>query len=93
MFRWTSGVIRLDPNRNEDTRNWFRVALIVEKLWKRRLRWYSYVIRANESILAKIGLNIKVDGERPKDRPKQRLLDVDLEAKMEADMYVRMLME
>ena len=75
MLRWTSGVTRLDHIRNEDIRDRYGVAPIVEKLRERRLRWYGHAIRANENSLAKIGLNIEVDGKRPKGRPKQRWLD------------------
>ncbi|CAD7076713.1 unnamed protein product [Hermetia illucens] len=75
MLRWTSGVTRLDHIRNEDIRDRYGVAPIVEKLRERHLRWYGQAIRANENSLAKIGLNIEVDGKRPKGRPKQRWLD------------------
>lgn len=34
--------------------------------------WYSHVLRANENLITKIGVNIEVDGKLPKDRPERR---------------------
>ncbi|VDP41883.1 unnamed protein product [Heligmosomoides polygyrus] len=60
--------------RNDAIRQRFGVAPIAEKLREARLRWYGHVLRANDDIVRKIGLNLEVPGKRPRGRPKQRTL-------------------
>lgn len=75
MLRWIGGVTRFDHVPNDDTRNRYGVAPITDKMREARLRWYGHVLRAADETIAKIGLNVEVDGKRPKGRPKQRWLD------------------
>lgn len=83
MLYWTSGVTRYHHLRNEDIRGPYRVAPIVEKLEKRRLRWCGHINCADENSLANVDLNIKDDGKQSKGYLKQRLIDTvnsDLES-------------
>ncbi|VDO23226.1 unnamed protein product [Heligmosomoides polygyrus] len=75
MQRWTAGVTRLDPVRNDSIRQRFGVTPIVEKLREARLRWYGHVLRASGDTLRKIGLNFEAPGKRPRGGRKQRWLD------------------
>ncbi|VDP06833.1 unnamed protein product [Heligmosomoides polygyrus] len=76
MLRWTAGVTRLDRIRNETIRQRFAIAPIAVKLRESRLRWYGHVLRANDDTVWKIGLNLEVPGKRPRECPKQHLLDM-----------------
>uniref|UniRef100_A0A914XRS1 Reverse transcriptase domain-containing protein n=1 Tax=Plectus sambesii TaxID=2011161 RepID=A0A914XRS1_9BILA len=76
MLRWIAGLTQLDHVQNEDVRHRFKVTPITAKLHKRwRLAWYGHTLRADDVIVAKIGLNFTGPGRRPKGRPKQRWLN------------------
>lgn len=68
MLRWTIVAVCYDHIRSEDIRHWYEVVPIMEKLWES-------IFRRLPLSIAKIGMNIEVDGKRPKVRPKQRWID------------------
>ncbi|VDP05301.1 unnamed protein product [Heligmosomoides polygyrus] len=57
----------MDRVHNDTIRQRFGVALISDKLREARLRWYDHVLRANDDIVRKIGLNLEVPEKRPGD--------------------------
>ncbi|EYC34345.1 hypothetical protein Y032_0001g372 [Ancylostoma ceylanicum] len=83
MLRWTWGNTRLDRVRNEDVRPLSGVAPVTAKMREARLRWYSHVLRSDESLVAKPAMNITVEGRRPRRRPKTRWL-----VRTEDDMWL-----
>uniref|UniRef100_A0A7I4YDH8 Reverse transcriptase domain-containing protein n=1 Tax=Haemonchus contortus TaxID=6289 RepID=A0A7I4YDH8_HAECO len=72
MLRWAAGVTRLDRISNDAIREQFGVAPIVDKMREARLRWYGHTLSAKNDSFRKIGLNLDVSGNRPRERPKQR---------------------
>ena len=75
MLRWSIGVTRLDRVRNDDVRARMRVAPISDKLKEGRLRWFGHVVRREKETVAGRVYSIKVDGKRPRGRPKTRWMD------------------
>ncbi|EYC20644.1 hypothetical protein Y032_0021g336 [Ancylostoma ceylanicum] len=53
-------------------RSMFGVAPITAKMREARLRWYGYVLRSDDSSVAKSAMNTTVEGRRPRGRPKTR---------------------
>ncbi|EYB81101.1 hypothetical protein Y032_0392g575 [Ancylostoma ceylanicum] len=76
MLRWIHGTTRLGKVRNEGVRSMFGVAPIAAKMREARLRWYGYVLRSEDSSVAKSAMNTTVEGCRPRGRPKTRWLDM-----------------
>ena len=75
MLHCTGGVTRFDYVWNENIRDRYGFASIVEKLQERRFRWGGHVIHANENSTTSIDQNIESNGKQPKTRPKQWWLD------------------
>lgn len=63
-------------NSSANDPNGTKIHSSMKKLREKRIRWYDRVIRAEENSQAKISLNIKVGGKRPKAWPGQRWLDM-----------------
>ncbi|XP_045764478.1 uncharacterized protein LOC123866821, partial [Maniola jurtina] len=71
MLRWMCGVTRMDMIRNEYIRGSLKVAPVVEKMRSNRLAWYGHVMRREESHITRRMLNMHVDGEKRRGRPKK----------------------
>ncbi|KIH66617.1 hypothetical protein ANCDUO_03055 [Ancylostoma duodenale] len=75
MLRWMAGVTHLDCICNQDIRQRYGVAAIVDKLHEARLRWFGHVLCAEGDKTCGIGFDVEVAGKLPKGRPKQLWLD------------------
>lgn len=76
MLRWSLGHTRMDKIRNEAIREKMQVAPITEKLQESRLRWFGHVQRRDPDTVSKRAFDLKVDGKRPRGKPKRRWMDV-----------------
>ncbi|MBN3313137.1 CFDP2 protein, partial [Atractosteus spatula] len=75
MLQWTLGLTRLDHVMNEGVRKTLKVTPKTEKMTELHLRWYGYVLRSNDTSMAKTALELNVEGRRPRGRPFMRWLD------------------
>ena len=75
MLRWSIGVTRLDRIPNDTVRARMRVAPISDKLKEGRLRWFGHVVRREKETVAGRVYSMKVEGKRPRGRPKTRWMD------------------
>src|SRR6185295_20331220 len=66
---------RLDRVTNVDVRRRLGVAPIQEKMREGRLRWFGHVMRSEVHSVAETAFNLRVDGRRPRGRPKKRWMD------------------
>ena len=74
MFRWMSGVTKLDRMRNEIIRWTTKVGVISKKVQESRLKWYGHVLRREEYADKRV-MVMEVPGKRRRGRPKRRWLD------------------
>ena len=75
MLRWIQGNTRKDHIRNVTIREKAHIKPINNFLMKKRLSWFGHVQRRHEDNIAKSVLNTRIDGSRPRGRPKLRWMD------------------
>ena len=75
MLRWSLGLTRLDRVPNDTIRMVMGVAPIQEKIRERRLRWFGHARRCADGSVVKTALDLRVDGNRGRGRPKMRWFD------------------
>ncbi|EYC02068.1 hypothetical protein Y032_0102g3464 [Ancylostoma ceylanicum] len=76
MLRCMAGITRLDCICNQDIRQRFGVAALMDKLREAHLRWYGRGLRGDNDSVCNIGFDLGfVPGKRPKRRQKQRWVD------------------
>ena len=75
MFRWMSGVSKLDRIRNERIRGTTKVGEISKKVQESRLKWYGHVLRREDECAGKRVTAMEVPRKRRRGRPKRRWLD------------------
>ena len=82
MLRWLTGVTRADRKTNAEVRAMLDIVPIEEVMRRRRLRWYGHVERMNDEEWVKRVRDLKVEGKRPRGRPRiswARVLQEDME--------------
>uniref|UniRef100_A0A8D8QQ80 Uncharacterized protein n=1 Tax=Cacopsylla melanoneura TaxID=428564 RepID=A0A8D8QQ80_9HEMI len=62
--------------RNEEIRRTVQEVSMEEKIMKRRLRWHGHLQRMENERLPKKMYNLRIEGNRPKGRPRYRYHDV-----------------
>ena len=76
MLRWMVGVTRRDRIRNEYIRGTLKVTKISQKIQKSRLRWYGHLRRrVGEDHVGREVMDMEVQGNRRRRRPKRRWTD------------------
>ena len=75
MLRWIQGKTIKYHIRNVTIRENAHIKPINTFLMKRRLSWFSHVQRRGDGNIAKSVLNTRIDGSRPRGRPKLRWMD------------------
>ena len=70
MVRWAMGVGLLEHRRNEEILEEVKVEQIAMVMRKRRLEWFGHVKRRNETENSRAVVEMKMEGERPRGRPK-----------------------
>ena len=76
MLRWMVGVTRRDQIRNEYIRGTVKVTEISKKIQESRLRWYGHLRRrVGEDHVAREVMEMEVQGDRRRGRPKRRWID------------------
>ena len=83
MLMWSQGKTRKDRIKNETIRGNAKVTPINSVLTQKRLSWYGYVMRRDETHITKSTLRTKVTGTRPRGRPIMRWLD-----RLKSDMRI-----
>jgi hypothetical protein len=68
-------VIREDRMKNEYVRISMGISSIVGMMRENRLRWFSHVIRREETNTVRVLIKMNVEGKRRTGRPKKRWLD------------------
>ena len=72
ILRRFAGVTLSDRVRNDDIRERFDAAPIVDKMREARLCWLGHVLRADNATVARRAYDFDVEGRRSRGRPKQR---------------------
>ena len=75
MLRWIQGKTRKYHIRNVTIRKKAHTKPINTLLMKKRLSWFSHVLWRDDDNVAKSVLNTRIDGSRPRGRPKLRWMD------------------
>ena len=75
MLRWIQGVSLHERAQKKEIREAATVQPIATKLMQKRLRWYGYVRRRDESHTTRTVLDMVVEVVRPRGRPKFRYMD------------------
>ena len=75
ILRWIQGKTRKDHIRNVTIREEAHIKPISTFLMKKRLSWFGHVQRRDDDNVAKNVLNTRIDGSRPRGRPKLRWMD------------------
>ena len=75
MVRWSMGVTLLEHRRNEDILEEANVDAIATVMRRRRLEWFGHVKRRGETENIRAVTEIKMEGKRPRGRPKLRWKD------------------
>ena len=71
MFRWMSGLTKLDRIRNERIRGTTNGGEISKKVQESRLTWYGLLLRREEEYVDYRVMAMEVQGERRRGRPKR----------------------
>ena len=74
MVRWAMGVSLLEHRRNEDILEEAKVEPIA-MVMRRRLEWFGHVKRRDETENIRAVVEMKMEGKRPRERPKLRCKD------------------
>ena len=75
MLRWILGVSLKERIRNEEIRKRCGVIDVVEKMREARLRWFGHIWRRDGSDAIKRVMELEVEGQRPRGRPRRRWTD------------------
>ena len=75
MLRLIQGVSLREHKINEEIRAAATVQPIATHLMQKRLRWYGHVRRRDERHTTRTVLDVVVEGERTRGRPKLRYMD------------------
>ena len=75
MLRRIKGVTLRDRERSADIRRELGVNDINEKVKEIRMRWYGHVRRREEGHPARVAMESRIPGRRPRGRPKKRWRD------------------
>ena len=76
MFRFSSGVTRMDKIRNEYIRGTTQVEKFGENIREARLRWYGHLRRKDDGYIGRMMLRMELPGTRKRGMPKRRFMDV-----------------
>ena len=72
MVRWAMGVSLLEHTRNEEILEEARVEPIATVRRRRRLEWFGHIKRRDETENIRAVVEMKMEGKRPRGRPKLR---------------------
>ena len=72
MARWAMGVSLLEHRRNEEILEEAKVEAIATVMSRRRLEWFGHVKRRGETENIRAVAEMKMEGKRPRGRPKLR---------------------
>ena len=75
MVRWAMGVSQLEHRRNEEILEGAKVEAIATVMKRRRLEWFGHVERRGETENIRAVAETKMEGKRPRGRPKLRWND------------------
>ena len=75
MVRWAMGVSLLEHRRNEEILEEAKVEAIATVMRRRRLEWFGHVKRRGETENIRAVAEMKMEGKRPRGRPKLRWKD------------------
>ena len=75
MVRWAMGVSLLEHRRNEEILEEAKVEAIATVMRRRRLQWFGHVKRRGETENIRAVAEMKIEGKRPRGRPKLRWKD------------------
>ena len=75
MVRWAMGVSLLEHRRNEEILEEAKVEAIATVMRRRRLEWVGHVKRGGETENIRAVAEMKMEGKRPRGRPKLRWND------------------
>ncbi|XP_047495895.1 uncharacterized protein LOC125043701 [Penaeus chinensis] len=75
MLRRIKGVTLRERERSTDVKRELGVSDINEKVKEIRMRWYGHVKRREEGHAAKVAMESKVPGRRPRGKPRKRWRD------------------
>ena len=75
ILRWILGVSLKDKIRNDEIRRRCGVVNIAEKVKEARLRWYGHVFRRSEEVPIRSIMELTIESNRGRGRPKKRWLD------------------
>ena len=75
MVRWAMGVSLLEHRRNEEILEEAKVEAIATVMRRRRLEWFGHVKRRGETENVLAVAEMKMEGKRPRGRPKLRWKD------------------
>ena len=70
MVRWAMGVTMLEHRRKEEILEEAKVEPIATVMWRRRLAWFGHVKRRDETENIRTVTEMKMEGKRPRGRPK-----------------------
>jgi len=70
------GVTKMDCIRNNYIRGSLKVTEISKNVQESRLRWYGHLLRRNEDHVGRQAMEMEIEGNRPRGRPKTRWKDV-----------------
>ena len=72
MVRWAMGVSILEYRRNEEILEEAQVEQMATVMRRRRLEWFGHVKRRDETENIRAVVEMKMEGKRPRGRPKLR---------------------
>ena len=75
MVRWAMGVSLLEHLRNDDILEEAKVELLPIVMRRRRLEWFGHVKRRYKTENIRAVVELKMEGKRPRGRPKLRWKD------------------
>ena len=75
MVRWALGASLLEQRRNDDILEEAKVESIAMVMRRRRLEWFGHVKRRDETGNIRAVVEMKMEGRRPRGRPKLRWKD------------------
>ena len=75
MVRWVMWVSLLEHRRNEDILEEAQVEQIATVMRRRRLEWFGHVKRKYETENIRVVIEMKMQGKRPRGRPKLWWMD------------------
>ena len=70
MVRWAMGVSLLEHRKNEEILEEAKVEPIAMVMRRRRLEWFGHVKRSDETENIRAVVGMKMEGKRPRGRPK-----------------------